>query len=127
MTPLTELVDAASGDAVPVSTLLRKVKVIASRLKVGELESWVDHELAGYPPDAELPEYRVRSRQRYLVTLAARLGAHIEMLRSRRLASLTKCDVAIFSMLSTASRSQNSSGCHVRTSSRPHGLPTQSP
>ena len=58
MTLIQELVDAASGDQVPVATLLRKVKVIASRLETGELEAWVEHELVGYPDEAALPEYR---------------------------------------------------------------------
>lgn len=58
MTALEDLIDGASGDAVPVATLLRKVKVVASRLGSVALEEWVDHELTGYPPGAGLPDYR---------------------------------------------------------------------
>lgn len=58
MTALEDLIDGASGDVVPVATLLRKVKVVASRLGSVALEEWVDHELTGYPPDANLPDYR---------------------------------------------------------------------
>lgn len=57
MTILQDIVDGASGDA-PVAGLLRKVKVVAARLGVSRLESWVDHELTGYPVDADLPDYR---------------------------------------------------------------------
>lgn len=58
MSLLSDLVDGASGDQAAVSTLLRKVKVIAARLKTGELETWVEHELVGYEEDDPLPEYR---------------------------------------------------------------------
>ncbi len=58
MSPLEELVQAASGDTVSVSTLLRKLKVVAARLGSVQLAEWVDHELKGYPGDAELPDYR---------------------------------------------------------------------
>jgi hypothetical protein len=58
MTLLSDLIDSASGDTVSVSTLLRKVKVIAARTKTGDLEEWVEHELVGYPDTSSLPEYR---------------------------------------------------------------------
>lgn len=58
MTFLQQLIEDASGDQVPVSTLLRKVKVVAKRLGNVSLEAWVDHELTGYPEGAELPDYR---------------------------------------------------------------------
>lgn len=58
MTPLDALIDGASGDEIRASTLLRQVKVLASRMGVQDLEAWVDHELRGYPDDAELPDYR---------------------------------------------------------------------
>lgn len=57
VTILEDIVGGASGDA-PVAGLLRKVKVVAARLSVSRLESWVDHELTGYPDDADLPDYR---------------------------------------------------------------------
>jgi AbiTii len=58
VTRLQDIIDGASGDAVPVATLLRQVKVLSSRLKTGELDTWVGHELNGYPADADLPAYR---------------------------------------------------------------------
>lgn len=57
MTLLGDLIDGASGDD-PVTSLLRRVKVVAARAEVPALDSWVEHELDGYPADAELPEYR---------------------------------------------------------------------
>lgn len=41
-----------------VSELLRKALVVAKKLRVSDFGVWVDHELNGYPPGAELPEYR---------------------------------------------------------------------
>jgi hypothetical protein len=42
---------------VPVSTLLRRVKLAASKLDLGAVEDWVDQELNGY--SGEVPDYRV--------------------------------------------------------------------
>lgn len=58
MALLTEIIDAASGDAMSVSTLLRKMKVLAARTGTGRLAEWVDHELAGYPDETSAPSYR---------------------------------------------------------------------
>src|ERR1041385_1468863 len=41
-----------------LTQLLRQAKVIAGSLTLGDVESWVDSELKGYPPDAGLPAYR---------------------------------------------------------------------
>lgn len=58
MTLIAELIDAASGDSVATPVLLRRVKVLASRLKTGPLAEWVDHELSGYRSQTPLPPYR---------------------------------------------------------------------
>lgn len=57
------LVDQLQSDAldhtVPVSTLLRKVKVCAAKLGLDDALSWVEEELSGYTgPASELPDYR---------------------------------------------------------------------
>jgi hypothetical protein len=57
LTLLDGLIEGASGSA-PVTTLLRKVKVVASRADVPALDEWVEHELGGYPEGVEVPEYR---------------------------------------------------------------------
>lgn len=55
---LTSIIDAATAPDVDVASLLRKVKVVGSRLDTDELSGWVNHELNGYPLDAGLPPYR---------------------------------------------------------------------
>lgn len=40
----------------PVSQLLQKAKVVASKLKLSETAKWIDHEISGYKD--EVPEYR---------------------------------------------------------------------
>jgi hypothetical protein len=51
-------VDAANPN-VAVSTLLRKVKIAAVKLKLPKVEAWVEAELHGY--DDDVPEYRIHS------------------------------------------------------------------
>ncbi|MGJ6121148.1 hypothetical protein QN239_01005 [Mycolicibacterium sp. Y3] len=58
MSKLEEIIDAATSDAVPIASLLRMLKVVASRTKVVLLGDWVDNELSGYSPAAILPDYR---------------------------------------------------------------------
>lgn len=58
MTRLSQIIDGAASDAVPVATLLRQVKVVATRLGTVELEDWVNRELSGYDRVADLPVYR---------------------------------------------------------------------
>jgi hypothetical protein len=47
----------AVDDRVPVSTLLRKMKLAAAKLGLGTIEDWVQSELNGY--DGPVPEYRM--------------------------------------------------------------------
>jgi len=59
MTLLQEIIDGASGTDVPVSTLLRKVKVLAARTgTAASLGQWVDQELSGYDEVDSVPSYR---------------------------------------------------------------------
>lgn len=46
----------AANPAIPVSTLLQRVKIAAAKLKLQQVESWVDLELGGYSGD--VPDYR---------------------------------------------------------------------
>jgi hypothetical protein len=50
--------DAAYGEG-KVSALLRKCKILASRIHSDDFSRWIDHELVGYPEQEVLPEYRV--------------------------------------------------------------------
>jgi hypothetical protein len=58
VTRLSEIIDAAAADVVPVATLLRQVKIVASRMGTLELEDWVNRELSGYDSVGDLPPYR---------------------------------------------------------------------
>lgn len=60
---MTGLVEQLQSDAldhtVPVSTLLRKVKVCAAKLGLDDALAWVTQELNGYTcPSNEMPDYR---------------------------------------------------------------------
>lgn len=44
-----------------LSSILLKLRFLASRLGSVELEEWVRHESEGYPPDGPVPAYRVLS------------------------------------------------------------------
>jgi hypothetical protein len=58
---MTSIVEQIQHDAldhnVPVSTLLRRVKLAATKLGLGAVEDWVEQELKGYRTHA--PDYRV--------------------------------------------------------------------
>jgi hypothetical protein len=47
----------ALDTTIPVSTLLRRVKLAAAKLGIPSVESWVDAELNGYT--ASVPDYRM--------------------------------------------------------------------
>jgi AbiTii-like protein len=53
-----ELQTQALDARVPVTDLLRKSKVVASKLNVTDLLAWVEYELNGYPDEADIPDYR---------------------------------------------------------------------
>ena len=56
---IEEIQRDASNDAAPVSQLLRRIKIAASKLRLTALGEWVEHELNGYPDGLKVPEYRV--------------------------------------------------------------------
>lgn len=55
---LDVLIEDAAGSEVPVDELLRRLKVVASRARIPELEGWVQMELDGYEDANLLPPYR---------------------------------------------------------------------
>lgn len=60
MTSLVEeLQREALNSSTPIPVLLRKVKLVASKLQLADVGDWVDGELNGY--SGEVPDYRVRS------------------------------------------------------------------
>lgn len=56
---LRQIQEDAVSTTVPVSEVLRRCQILAARLKITELDEWVRYELNGYPPDLELPDYRI--------------------------------------------------------------------
>lgn len=58
MSLLREIQDAAVDGSSDLETLLRKCRVLATRLKHEELTKWVMAELDGYPGTTPLPSYR---------------------------------------------------------------------
>lgn len=58
MNLLQSLQEATVVSTRSLTDALRLAKILASRLKHLPLKEWVDLELDGYPPDAEVPSYR---------------------------------------------------------------------
>ena len=59
MSGLVEEIQAKVLDRnVSTTELLRMVKLAATKLHLDDTADWVDHELQGYPNDAEVPAYR---------------------------------------------------------------------
>lgn len=50
--------DLANG-TVDTMTALKRAKVLFAELENAELINWINYELAGYPSDVKLPDYRV--------------------------------------------------------------------
>ena len=61
MTLLREIQLAATDNNIDISTVLRKSKMLAVRLRSSEFEDWVNRELNGYSEASDLPPYRVVS------------------------------------------------------------------
>jgi len=53
--------EAVDGDS-DLPSLLRKCRILAQRLGNESLKNWVVSELDGYPPGADLPDYRIYNR-----------------------------------------------------------------
>lgn len=61
MTLLRDIRNSAVDSSVPLTSLLRKCKILAVRLGHAEFKAWVDAELNGYPPKETVPQYRMMS------------------------------------------------------------------
>ncbi len=62
---IDQLQEDALNPSIPVSTLLRKVKVAAAKLALDDALAWVGGELNGYRSIAEIPAYRKGSGSTY--------------------------------------------------------------
>ncbi|HEV8224496.1 MAG TPA: hypothetical protein VGP74_04500 [Rubrobacteraceae bacterium] len=59
MTLLRKIQDAAVDSKTNIGDVLRQCAVLAARLGNERFKKWVDEELSGYEPGAELPPYRI--------------------------------------------------------------------
>lgn len=59
MSLLSDIQDAVIDSNTNLATLLRKCKVLATRLGNDDFKNWVENELNGYKSNEELPEYRI--------------------------------------------------------------------
>lgn len=59
MSLLRDIQNAAIDASIPLTTLLRKCKVLAARLGNSEFKQWIDNELNGYDSKDSLPAYRI--------------------------------------------------------------------
>jgi len=73
---------------VRISDLLRRVKLAATKLGLGAVEDWVEHELAGYPDKGSVPDYRIingRPMSQNPVRGWELIGGHVEQISKRRI------------------------------------------
>jgi len=80
---VTELRSLASDSHTSVSELLRKALVVATKLKIGSIQSWLHFEINGYRHAKRIPIYRLAA-----VHVMARgfLGCQHVIIRDRQLA-----------------------------------------
>jgi len=62
---LRDIQSDAIDSNVDITTLLRKCKVLATRLKNKSFETWIENELNGYKNKKDLPDYRITDVQSY--------------------------------------------------------------
>lgn len=77
MTLLRGIQEAATGTEVPISTLLRKAQILASRLEYVPLRDWASKELSGYEAVDELPDYRRLGKVLAIGDFSGPMGAAI--------------------------------------------------
>jgi AbiTii-like protein len=53
-----ELQRLAMDSNTPISELLLRAKTVAAKLNLSDPLKWIEHEINGYPPNAEIPLYR---------------------------------------------------------------------
>ena len=59
MSLLREIENGSTDATVDISTILRKAKILAARLKNQDLADWLERELNGYPDKVDVPDYRM--------------------------------------------------------------------
>ena len=56
---LHEIQSSVVQEGTPLGSILLKLRLLAARLGSKPLGEWIKHESEGYPPDSEIPSYRV--------------------------------------------------------------------
>ena len=74
---LTDIVDSLTSESSRVTDTLRRAKILAHKIGLPELRSWIDHELNGYSGGVELPPYRV-GKTHNLATILDPFGGGIK-------------------------------------------------
>jgi len=59
MSLLHEIQTSVVQEGVSLGSVLLKLRLLAARLGSQPLEKWIKHESEGYPPNAEIPSYRI--------------------------------------------------------------------
>lgn len=72
---LREIQDEVIDADRPLASVLRKARVLAAELDNEPLRHWANHELNGYPEEAELPPYRAERPVPVLGTFAGPYGS----------------------------------------------------
>ena len=81
MSFIRDLTAAASRADTSTATLLRLVKVVASRSGADDLLRWTDKELGGYNEDDVLPTYRAAFRVAVYCDMVGPSGFHLSRVR----------------------------------------------
>ena len=69
--------DIANG-AIDTTTALKRAKILFAALDDATLLDWVNHEIAGYPTDAKLPDYRVERGELKGTYFKGSISTHIK-------------------------------------------------
>jgi hypothetical protein len=56
---IRELQEECLDDKIDTSSLLRKALLVAKKLKIQDIENWLQSEINGYQEDSKIPDYRV--------------------------------------------------------------------
>jgi len=51
-----ELQQEAADGSSPLPDILRKARMVATKLKLADMNAWIGHELHGYSRDSEVPD-----------------------------------------------------------------------
>lgn len=78
MSKLVDIIEAATGESVPIPSLLRMVHVLAARTDTPVLADWVDNELGGYDGDSPVPDYRGPFQTKVLSDWSGPFGSQLQ-------------------------------------------------